>query len=377
VYAVAEYLKETGDHAFLDKAFPYLDSTTREPVWSHLIKAVSHLFRDRSSYGLCRMRFADWNDGLDGVGSRGIGDSTMVTFGLIYALRELREIARITNRSVPFDVEGMITELENALETHAWTGEYYIRGYRDDGQPYGSPDNEYGKIYLNPQAWAVLSEGTPSDRWTSLLRLAIDWLGTPWGLRLFAPCYPHYDPYIGRASAELPGVYENGAMYNHGAAFFLHALAKADLVDEAWKYLAAMLPDSDANPSDRSGAEPFVLTNCIFGEEAKHRAGTSYFGWYTGTAAWVLRLVHNRFTGFSPEWGGIFLRPKQIPDGMRISGYRRIFRNTQYILDYGNRGRDGSIVVDGVLHDPAKPLPAAPGSVVRIVVNDNPSRNPT
>ncbi|MEI6168919.1 MAG: hypothetical protein WCS52_17190 [bacterium] len=362
ILSVADYLRETGDLAFLDKPLPYLETKDREPVWLHLTRAAEHLFGDRGEHGLCRMRFADWNDGLDGVGRRGKGDSTMVTFSLIAAMRELVNMAAFASKTLPYDSDARIAELQAALESQAWTGEYYIRGYRDDGQPYGSPKNEYGQIYMNPQAWAVLADAVPVERRRKLLELTINRLGTAKGLRLFTPCYPAFDPYMGRVSAELPGVYENGAMYNHAAAFFLHALAKAGMKEESWKYLEMMLPDNHANPSDVSGAEPFVLTNCIFGEEAQHRAGTSYFGWYTGTAAWVLRLIHNGYTGMTPEFDGLHVRPEMIPAEIKLKSYRRSFRGTEYVVQY-TKGAKVSVTVDGKAHDQNKPLPVTGGKV--------------
>jgi cellobiose phosphorylase len=368
ILSVADYLKETGDLPFLDKQLPYFGTEARESVWQHLTRAAEHLFGDRSEYGICRIRFADWNDGLDGVGRRGKGDSTMVTFSLIAALRELANIAKFASKTLSYDSDAWIAELQKSLEKHAWTGEYYIRGYRDDGQPYGSPENKYGQIYLNPQAWAVLADAVPLERRQKLLELTIKRLGTAKGLRLFTPCYPAFDPYLGRVSAELPGVYENGAMYNHAAAFFLHALSKAGMKKESWKFLEMMLPDNMANPSDKSGAEPFVLTNCIFGEEAKHRAGTSYFGWYTGTAAWVLRLIHNCYTGLTPEFDGLHVRPEMIPSEIKIKSYRRSFRDTEYVVHY-NKGGKPSITVDGTVHDRNIPLPIKTGQKVEVKIS--------
>ncbi len=368
VLAVAEYLQGTGDFNFLNKELAYFNHSGKEPIWEHLIKAVNFLYNDRSDYGFCRIRFADWNDGLDGVGCRGKGDSVMVTCGLIKALRKMKGIAAFSGKNLPFDPDAWIADLETSLEKNAWTGDYYIRGYRDDGQPYGSPENKYGKIYLNAQGWAVLSEAAPEERREKLLKLTIDKLGTSKGLKLFSPCYPGFDPYLGRVSAELPGVYENGAMYNHGGAFFLHALVKAGMIDEAWKYAEIMLPDSKANPSDLSGAEPFVLTNCIFGKEAKYRAGTSYFGWYTGTAAWILRLMHNSFSGISPDFEGLKINTKQIPDKIILKSYRRNFRGTVYDVKYNKSGKHG-ILVDGVSHEMTKVLPEKSGSNINVVIS--------
>jgi cellobiose phosphorylase len=365
--ATVAHLRQTGDLAFLDRELPYFDDPCREPVWEHLLKGVRYLYEDRNERGLCRIRFADWNDALDGVGRKGKGDSTMVTFSLVAALRELQTLAALTKRELPFDAITWINEIDVAVHRHAWTGEYYIRGYRDDGQPYGSPQNRTGQIHLNPQTWAVLSEVAPRERWQRLLEHTIGRLGTPYGLRLLTPPYEEFDPYLGRISVELAGTYENGAAYNHASAFFMHALLKAGLTDRAWEYCEKILPDSEANPSDRSGAEPFVLTNCIFTGEAGHRAGTSYFGWYTGTAAWLIRLIHNGFSGLWPEYDGLHVVPAHIPSRIGLRSVSREFRKTRYEVEY-RQGSCEELRIDGRATPLKKALPVSPGKTVRVEI---------
>ncbi len=368
VLAIAEYLRETADFSYLDVPLPYFRSDTKESVWEHMIKGLQFLYNNRSKHGLCKIFFADWNDGLDGPGRKGEGDSTMVTFSLIMALREIERIAHHAGRKLPFDTEAWCAELSDALENEAWTGEYYIRGYRDDGQPYGSPSNSEGSFYMNAQTWAVLSEAAPRSRWEDLLNLTVDKLDTASGMLLFAPSYRQFDPSLGRVSATLPGCNENGGIYNHAAAFFIHALLKAGMTGEAWRQLEKMLPDSEANPSDRSGAEPFVLTNCIFGEDAGRKCGTSLRGWFTGTAAWVLRIVHNGFTGFSPDFDGLHFFPGNIPTGIDFECYRRSFRNTKYIIQYDDTDAPNTLEVNGRPVETDHPLPVSPGEEVHVRV---------
>ena len=299
------------------------------------------------------------------VGREGRGDSTMVTMSLICALREMQAMAGLTGRTLPYDTTAWIDSLKAALERHAWTGEYYIRGYRDDGKPYGHPECAEGKIYLNPQAWAILSECAPRDRWIKLMDVTERYLETPHGLKLVWPSYTKFDPCMGRISATMPGVYENGGTYNHAAAFYIAAVLYAGETARAWHHLEVIVPDSVANPSDRTGAEPYVLTNCIFGEEAGARAGTSYFGWYTGTAAWALRLIHNGFSGLAPDFDGLHVRPAQIPRASGRKQVERLFRGTRYRMSV-QLGQPRALLVDGQSASLDRPLPARPGSKVQV-----------
>ena len=50
--------------------------------------------------------------------------------------------------------------LADALEL-AWDGEWYRRGYYDDGTPLGSAQNDECKIDSIAQSWAVLSGAVP------------------------------------------------------------------------------------------------------------------------------------------------------------------------------------------------------------------------
>ena len=363
---IAAYLRETGDFEFLRENLPFMDGPPAT-VWEHMNRGLDYLFNDRNARGLVRIRFADWNDGLDGPGKEGEGDSTMVTMSLVGALRELKKIAAAANLSPNFNVDERIALLSAALEDQTWTGEYYIRGYRDDGRPYGAPSETYGKIYLNPQAWSILCDVAPPERWSDLIKLTTRHLSHPYGFRLFYPSYPKYDPTIGRCSGELQGIFENGAVYNHSFAFFLHAMWKAGQYEQAWEHLKKMLPDSEANPSDRSSAEPYVLNNCIFTEEARHRHGTCRGGWWTGTAGWVLRLVHNGLTGLSPEFDGLYVHPERVVAATGMRRASRLFRGTRYDIEYRTCTQSG-VNVDGHPHDVSRPLPSVPGGTVKVEI---------
>lgn len=362
----AVYLRETGDFAFLQEELPFMDGPPAT-VWEHMNRGLNYLFNDRNARGLVRIRFADWNDGLDGPGKDGEGDSTMVTMSLVGALRELKEIAIAAKLSPNFDVDDRIATLCAALEAKTWTGDYYIRGYRDDGRSYGSPSEKYGTMYLNPQTWSILCNVAPKDRWNNLIKATTKHLSHPYGFRLFHPSYPKYDPTIGRCSGELPGVFENGAVYNHSFSFFLHAMWKAGQYEQTWEQLKKMLPDSEANPSDRSSAEPYVLTNCIFTEEAQHRDGTCRSGWWTGTAGWVLRLVHNGLTGLSPEFDGLYVHPERVVASVGMRRYSRLFRGTRYEVEY-RKGSQASVHVNGRAHDVSQALPAMPDGTVKVQI---------
>jgi cyclic beta-1,2-glucan synthetase len=55
---------------------------------------------------------------------------------------------------------GQARRLASALEL-SWDGEWYRRGYYDDGTPLGSAQNDECKIDSIAQSWAVLSGAVP------------------------------------------------------------------------------------------------------------------------------------------------------------------------------------------------------------------------
>ena len=54
--------------------------------------------------------------------------------------------------------------LKAAIEREAWDGEWYRRGYFDDGAPLGSATDDECRIDSIAQSWAVLSGAATPDR---------------------------------------------------------------------------------------------------------------------------------------------------------------------------------------------------------------------
>src|SRR5213076_1727928 len=54
--------------------------------------------------------------------------------------------------------------LGRALEDEAWDGEWYRRGWYDDGAPLGSAASDECRIDALVQAWSVISGAAPRQR---------------------------------------------------------------------------------------------------------------------------------------------------------------------------------------------------------------------
>ena len=79
--------------------------------------------------------------------------------------------------------------LVEAVNRFGWDGSWYLRGTLDDGTPLGSADNEEGRIFLNPQIWAVLNDVAPQERARQCMDAVREHLLDEAGALLLAPAY--------------------------------------------------------------------------------------------------------------------------------------------------------------------------------------------
>ena len=96
------------------------------------------------AHGLPLIGSGDWNDGMNRVGPAGRGESTWL--GLLPAPRPQRLRAALprTRRRRPRPT-AIVNEARRArrhARTDRWDGEWYRRGYYDDGTPLGSAQND-------------------------------------------------------------------------------------------------------------------------------------------------------------------------------------------------------------------------------------------
>jgi cellobiose phosphorylase len=346
-----ELIKETGDVSLLERPVPYLREDgrkTREgkPVWEHLIRTMRHLELDTGPHGINLMHHADWNDGLDSLS--GAGESTLTSLFFCAGLQEMEALARRIGESrIADEARDIYERLAERINTVCWDGRWYNRGFAPDGRSLGSHEREEGKIFLNPQVWAVISGVADPDRAAAVLQQADEKLETDLGMKLVDPSFSRYDPDVGSMSANPPGIAENG-VYLHASAFKLVADCLAGRPDAAWRLMNKLLPDAAQNPLAQSRGLPFAVTN-------SYRAAESLYGlagspWRTGTAGWVYRAMIQYILGIRRGYDGLSVAPclpKQLSD-VRVS---RAFRGVTYDIHLDNHSGNGvhakRIEVDG------------------------------
>ena len=153
--------------------------------------------------------------------------------------------------------------MRQSLDREAWDGEWYRRGWYDNGAPLGSRASDECRIDALAQAWAVLSGAADPEK----ARLAMQAVETQLvsetdGLiRLLAPPFENTAQDPGYIKGYVAGVRENGGQYTHAALWVVRAFAELGRRDLAARLLEMLSPVShtrDAQATRRYGLEPYM-----------------------------------------------------------------------------------------------------------------------
>lgn len=349
IWAVCELIKETGDFSILQTSISWQDGGEAS-VLEHLHAAAQRLLSDKGSNGLIRLFFADWNDALN-VTTDPEAESVMLSHQCCLAFRELSRLSeQIGDSKYAAYMSRECEALKKRINEAAWDGEWYLRALSREG-PIGGKRSQGSKIYLNAQTWAVLADVVPRERMQQVTD-AVDSMEQDFGFPLNMPPYESYSPHVGRMSGMLPGLFENGGVYCHASAFKILMDCKLGRGTAALRTLKKILPDSERNPSSRSGAEPYVFTNC-YATHPKYY-GKSYWSWTTGTSSWSMMGLYEGILGVKRDYEGLRIIPA-FPQEWQQAEIRRHFRGADYHIqienqDWTESGSAGElrITADGV-----------------------------
>ncbi|MGV8937537.1 MAG: GH36-type glycosyl hydrolase domain-containing protein [Allorhizobium sp.] len=329
-YATDRYVSVTGDTAILEKHLPFLEGAALQPgqhdaffqpaisaesasLYEHAARALDLAVFRTGPHGLPLILGGDWNDGMNRVGIEGRGESVWLGWFLAGTLRSF--IAHALGRGDTARADrwtAHLTALRDALETAGWDGEYYRRGYFDDGTPLGSAASKECRIDSIAQSWSVLSgEGRPDRAMTAMNAVLENLVDDDAGIiRLFKPPFENALPDPGYIKAYPPGVRENGGQYTHAAIWAAMALAQQGRTDDAWRCFAMLNPVNHAlDPASAESyrVEPYVVAADIYGEDGyKGRGGWT---WYTGSAGLMYRLAVESILGIRRTGNTVFVRP--------------------------------------------------------------------
>ncbi|HEY2148769.1 MAG TPA: cyclic beta 1-2 glucan synthetase, partial [Pirellulales bacterium] len=382
-FVAAHYIEVTGDVGVLDETTPFLDgpeltgtevdaffqptvSVQRATVFEHCARALDQSLAV-GRHGIPLFGSGDWNDGMNRVGEGGKGESIWMGWFLHTTLMAFAPIAdgrHETARAATW--RSHAKALAESLEREGWDGNWYRRGYFDDGAPLGSASNSECRIDSIAQSWSVISGAADPARATAAMRAVDEHLvRREDGLvLLFTPPFDHTQLDPGYIKGYPPGIRENGGQYTHGALWSVIGFAMLGDGDKAHELFSILNPINHANT--RAGiqtykVEPYVACADVY--STPPHVGRGGWTWYTGSAGWMYRAGLEWILGFQLRGTTLLIDPC-IPSNW--PGFELVYRHgsTRYEIAVENpRGVSrgvSSVELDG------KALAACPAQIALV-----------
>ncbi len=369
------YISETGDWSILDHPTPFDNVPgSEEPLMEHLRRSVNFTFTHRGPHGLPLIGRADWNDCLNlncfseepgesfqttGPSEGPVAESVFIggmaaLYGGQYAqlcrMRGLEEEAQAVERNV--------AEMDEAVRTAGWDGDWFLRAYDAFSRPVGSHTCPEGQIYIEPQGMCVMAGiGVADGKAARALDSVREKLLGKYGVELVAPCYTVYHKELGEIASYPPGYKENGSVFCHNNPWIVIAETVLGRGDNAFDVYKRTCPAYLEDESDIRRTEPYVYAQTV-AARASFQEGAARNSWLTGAAAWSFVSVSQYILGVKPSPAGLRVEPC-LPGELDQYTVRRRYRDALYVIHVRRTGKR-SMTVDG---EPAEGtlIPIRPG----------------
>ena len=363
--AVPAYVAETGDVKFYQQVLPYSDQG-EATVLGHLRRAIEFNLERTGRHGLPAGLDADWNDCLH-LGYQ--GESVFVTFQVRYGLGVYADICE--RLQLPDERRWALSQreaLDAKIRAVCWDGSWFIWAIGADGTVFGSKGFPEGQVYLNTQAWAVISGAATGEQAASCMQAVRERLATPFGVRLCHPPFAQTPVKVMRAVLMNPGNKENGGIFSHTQSWAVLAEVLLGHGDQAYDYYRAFMPSAYNDRAEVREIEPYVHCQSTHAPESpKH--GASRLPWLSGTASWACYTAAQWLLGIRPEVEGLRIDPC-IPAAWDGFEAVRVFRGATYRVCVTNprhvHGGVRRLQVNGHLIEGNVIPPAASGQIVRV-----------
>ena len=363
-FVVAEYLRVTGDYAVLDEQAPFLSqaplpegeaevydlpslSGESGTIFEHCRRAIDKGLT-AGPHGLPLIGAGDWNDGMNRVGHEGRGESTWLGFFIHSVLTDFAPICtRRGDGTLAARYREVARQMASRLE-QAWDGEWYRRGYYDDGRPLGSVQNDECVIDSISQSWAMLSGAVPrrfAERAMDAVRARLVDRQSKL-LLLLTPAFDNSDQDPGYIKGYPPGIRENGGQYTHAAVWALMAVAKGGNGDEAAELFHMLNPINHTRTPEevaRYRTEPYVLDGDVYARPP--HGGRGGWSWYTGSAGWLYRAGLEHILGLRRR-GDHFKVEPCVPSSWTTLSITWRQAGTTYEIEIANPDRVWTGVLD-------------------------------
>jgi len=331
LFILGHYVRETGDFSILDEVteFAHTNGEKKATIHEHIMLGLEYFFSEMSPRGLPLMRKADWNDALDQMGHKNKGDSVMLACWAIHCIERYYCCMDYKNDPRKADYQKKVAELRRIVNELTWDGDWYQRAMHDDGWILGTKDNAFGRLWSNPNSFAIISDTASPERREKIYRAFEEILDDPKGGYTFHPPFAQPEARVGIISRFAPGTKENGALFGHSSRWRMWAECYGGRGDKAYELFHKMSPITrhEAEP-DVYRIEPYVACQFIYAKEADNYGEGSH-SWATGTAAWSLIVVWEWFFGVRPELDGLIVDPC-LPSHWTQARMQRNFRGAAY-----------------------------------------------
>lgn len=364
IFGTLAYLKETGDFSILDEPVPWNNEPgTEVPLMEHLRASIKHVAENLGPHGLPLIGRADWNDCLNlncfsdnpdesyqttennTEGSK--AESLMIAGLFVSQVRDYVSLCRhLGLEEESRNMERLADEMEQAVVSHGWDGNWYLRAYDFYGNKIGSQECEEGKIFIESQGWCGMARiganlGMPGKSLDSCKKH----LDSPYGMALNWPAFTRWRREMGEISSYPAGYKENAGIFCHNNPWVIIAEVLDGRTEDAWEHYTRIAPAWIENQSLHK-VEPYVYSQMIAGPDAV-TPGQGKNSWLTGTAAWNWLTVSQYILGVRPDFDSLLITPS-LPKEIDKLHIRREWRDAIYDIEIENKGLGTvNITVDG------------------------------
>ena len=332
VVTICEYVKETDELSLFDEIVPFADEG-EATVYEHLKRALDFSAEQVGATGICKGLRADWNDCLN----LGGGESAMVSFMHHWALRAFVDAASHLGRhDDAAKYSAMADRVKAASERELWDGEWYLRGITAKGLKVGSHENEEGKVFIESNTWAVVSDTAFPKRALSAMDAVDKYLYSPYGIHLLWPAFSKPNDDIGFVGRVYKGIKENAAIFSHPNPWAVIAECKLGRGERAMKFYNSLLPYNQNDMIEVREAEPYSYCQFVMGRD--HTAfGRARHPWLTGSGGWNYTAVTRWILGVRLTFEGLVIDPC-IPSDWKRFEVQRQWRGATYHIVVENPG---------------------------------------
>ena len=328
-YVTAEYIRIVGDSNILNTELPFLvdealkdfeDERYCKPTISNEVSSLyDHCIRSLEKalkfgeHGLPLIGSGDWNDGMNTVGNRGLGESIWLGWFLCTTLQKFSAVCHLMKDEKRTQRYLKISKnVALAIDKNGWDGNWYKRAYFDNGTPLGSANNSECKIDSLSQTWAVISGVGNAERAKKAMNYVEDYLvmRNEGLIKLLTPPFNDGDLEPGYIKGYVPGVRENGGQYTHAAAWVISAFAILGKGDKAWELFELINPINHSRTNREYSiykVEPYVMSADVYGEHP--HIGRGGWSWYTGSAGWMYKAGLENILGFQKNGDNLIIDP--------------------------------------------------------------------